>query len=255
MLGSDGDTVTSFGVTLLSGGLDSTTVTAYARERVDHLTALTFNYGQSHAKEFDCARHIADLLSVEHRLIDASFIRDVAWYSALTDPDSFPVPHDRTAKEMGSGIPITYVPLRNTMFLALSAAFLESAVLNAIEVDGLSPADIQARLYVAVNAIDYSGYPDCRPEYYDRVKETLRYGSKLGTEYGVAFQVETPVIELSKAEIAELGVRLKAPLEHTWSCYEASELPCERCDACVLRARGFSQAGIPDPLMVRLGRA
>lgn len=247
--------MTSFGVTLLSGGLDSTTVTAYARERVDHLTALTFHYGQSHAKEVDCARHIAEVLEVEHRLIDTSFIRDVAWYSALTHPESFPVPHDRTADEMGSCIPITYVPLRNTMFLSLSAAFLESIVLNAIEADGLSPVDIEAYLYVAVNAIDYSGYPDCRPEYYDKIRETLRYGSKLGTEYGVAFRVETPVIKLSKAEIAELGVRLNAPLEHTWSCYEASEMPCDRCDACVLRAKGFTEACIPDPLMVRLGRA
>ena len=246
--------MTTFGVTLLSGGLDSTTVTAYARQRVDHLTALTFHYGQSHAKEVDCARHVAEVLEVEHRLIDTSFIRDVAWYSALTDPESFPVPHDRTVEQMGSGIPITYVPLRNTMFLSLSAAFLESAVLNAIEVDGLSPDDIEARLYVAVNAIDYSGYPDCRPEYYERIGETLKYGSKLGTEYDVAFQVETPVIELSKAEIAELGVRLDAPLEHTWSCYEAGEVPCDRCDACVLRANGFAEAGIPDPLMVRLGR-
>ncbi len=244
-----------FGVSLLSGGLDSTTVTAYARERVDHLTAITFHYGQSHAKEVECAQRIAATLGVEHRLIDASFLGEVAWYSALISPDSFPVPHDRTADQIGSGVPITYVPLRNTIFLSLSAAFLESTVLKAIEVDGLPAVVVEACLYVAVNAIDYSGYPDCRPEYYDRLKETLRYGSKLGAEYGVEIRVETPVIRLSKAEIAALGVRLGAPLDQTWSCYEAGALPCGRCDACLLRAAGFAEAGIPDPLLVRLGRA
>ena len=241
--------MTSFGVTLLSGGLDSTTVTAYARDRVDHLTALTFHYGQSHAKEVDCARHVAEVMGVEHRLIDASFIKDVAWYSALTDPHSFPVPHDRTAQEMGSGIPITYVPLRNTMFLALSAAFLESAVLNAIEVDGLSPTDIQARLYVAVNAIDYSGYPDCRPEFFQKMGESLGYGSKLWTEYHVPLQIEIPIIEMSKADIVRLAMELEAPLELTWSCYQGGEIPCGRCDSCILRANGFRDAGFPDPAL------
>ena len=247
--------MTSFGVSLLSGGLDSTTVTAYARDRVDRLTALTFYYGQTHSKEVDCARLIAGLLGVEHRLVDISFLGQVAWYSALTNPESFPIPRNRPDQEIGFGIPITYVPLRNTIFLALSAAYLESQALSAIEVDGLSHDQVGAVLYMAPNAIDYSGYPDCRPEYFETARRTLEYGSKLWTQYGVRIQVETPIIGLSKAEIAELGVRLEAPLEHTWSCYDGSELPCEGCDSCLLRARGFEEAGIPDPLMARLGRA
>ena len=246
--------MTSFGVTLLSGGLDSTTVTAHARERCDHLTALTFRYGQSHSKELHSAEQIADLLGVEHKLIGISFLKDVAWYSALTNPDAFPIPKDAQA-QIGSSIPITYVPLRNTIFLALSAAYLESKLLHALEVDGLPVEEVQATLYMAPNAIDYSGYPDCRPEFFDQMRRTLQYGSKLGTQYGVQIEVDTPIIRMSKAEIVEMGIRLKAPLEHTWSCYEGGDLPCGECDSCVLRAKGFEEAGIPDPLLVRLGAA
>lgn len=245
----------SFGITLLSGGLDSTTVTAYARGRVDRLTALTFHYGQTHSKEVECATQIAEMMGIEHKLLDISFLSEVAWYSALTNPERFPIPRDRSPQEIGFGIPITYVPLRNTIFLALSAAFLESQVLYAIEVKGFKPESVEAYLYLAPNAIDYSGYPDCRPEYYEKARQALEYGSKLWTQYGVRINVETPIIHLSKAEIAELGVRLKAPLEYTWSCYEGREVPCGACDSCVLRAKGFEEAGMPDPLMVRLGKA
>ena len=245
----------TFGVTLLSGGLDSTTVTAYAKDRVEDLTALTFHYGQTHSKEVDCAAHIASLMGVAHKLIDISFLSDVAWYSALTSPHLFPVPRDRSSDEIGFGIPITYVPLRNTIFLALSAAFLESRVLHAIEVGRTAADDVSAHLYMAPNVVDYSGYPDCRPEYFERMRGTLEYGSKLWTQYAVAMTVETPIIELSKAEIAELGVKLGAPIEHTWSCYQGGEAPCGGCDSCIIRARGFEEAGMPDPLMVRLGRA
>ena len=245
--------MTSFSVTLLSGGLDSTTVTAYARERSDRLTALTFRYGQAHSKEVDCAETVASMLGVEHRLLDISFLKDVAWYSALTNPEAFPVPEERSADQMGASIPITYVPLRNTVFLSLSAAYLESDVLHAIEVGGVSPDDIEALLYMAPNAIDYSGYPDCRPEFYEQMAKTLGLGSKLGAEYGIPIRIETPIIHLSKAEIVEMGTRLKAPLEHTWSCYKGREAPCGACDSCILRAKGFDEAGVADPLLVRLG--
>ena len=243
----------TYGVTLLSGGLDSTTVTAYAKDRVQHLAALTFRYGQTHSKEVECAQHIAALMGIGHTLIDISFLSDVAWYSALTNPELFPIPRNRSHEQIGFGIPITYVPLRNTIFLSLSAAFLESRVLHAIEVDGQSPEDVQATLYMAPNAIDYSGYPDCRPEFYEKMKQTLEYGSKLWTEYNVPIAVETPVIDMSKAEIAELGARLKAPIEYTWSCYEGGDTPCGMCDSCILRAKGFDEAGMLDPLLVRLG--
>jgi 7-cyano-7-deazaguanine synthase len=245
--------MTRFSVSLLSGGLDSTTVTAYARGRSDHLTALTFRYGQAHSKEVECAQRIAALIGVEHKLVDISFLSQVAWYSALTNPEAFPIPRATNGPGTGSSIPITYVPLRNTIFLSLSAAFLESQVLHAIEVEGLRCEDAQPCLYMAPNAIDYSGYPDCRPEFFDQMRQTLRFGSKLSTEYGVHIQIETPIISLSKPEIVRMGMKLNAPLEHTWSCYEGGEVPCGSCDSCILRARGFDQAGIPDPLLVRLG--
>ena len=243
----------SYGVTLLSGGLDSTTVAAYAKGRVDNMFAITFRYGQSHAKEVDCAVRIAGILDVEHRLLDVAFLAEVAWYSALTHPDRFPVPSGRATEEIGHGVPITYVPMRNTIFLSLAAACLESRVLYAIEVEGVAASDVAATVYMAPNALDYSGYPDCRPEFYDAIRRTLDLGSKLWTEYAVPIRVETPIIDLSKAEIAALGIRLGAPLEHTWSCYRGGEVPCSSCDSCILRAKGFAEAGIPDPLLVRLG--
>ena len=235
--------MTTFGVTLLSGGLDSTTVTAYAKERVDDLIALTFNYGQAHSKEVECAQRIASMMNITHKLLDTTFLSDVAWYSALTNPDQFSVPKNESVEAMGSGIPITYVPLRNTIFLSLSAAYLESQVLHAIEVEGIGPQSVEAHIYMAPNAIDYSGYPDCRPEYYEKMAAALEYGSKLWSEYGVRIEVETPIINMSKAEIALLGTRLSAPLEHTWSCYEGGDQPCSRCDSCLLRAKGFRTGG------------
>ena len=243
----------SYGVTLLSGGLDSTTVAAYAKERVDHLWAITFHYGQSNAKEVECAARVAVLLGIEHRLIDISFLSDVAWYSALTNPERFPTPAERTTEDIGFGVPITYVPMRNLIFLSLAAAYLESQALHAIEVGGVKASEVEAAVYIAPNALDYSGYPDCRPEFYEKVRKTVDEGSKLWTTFGVSMKVETPIIQLSKGEIASLGITLGAPLEHTWSCYGGGEVPCGKCDSCVLRARGFAEAGIADPLLVRLG--
>ena len=244
----------SYGVTLLSGGLDSTTVAAYAKGRVDNMSAITFHYGQSHSKEVDCAVRIAGILGIEHRLLDISFLSDVCWYSALINPDRFQVPSGRSGEEIGHGVPITYVPMRNTIFLSLSAAYLESRVLYAIEVEGIEASDVAASVYIAPNALDYSGYPDCRPEFYENIRRTLELGSKLWTEYSVSIKIETPIINLSKAEIAALGIRLGAPLEHTWSCYKGNEVPCGSCDSCILRAKGFAEAGLLDPLLVSLGR-
>lgn len=247
--------MTSFGLSLLSGGLDSTTVTVYAKDKVDRLTALTFLYGQTHSKETDCARQIAGMLDIDHSLLDVSFLGDVAWYSALTHPERFPLPKSREEDTIGFGIPITYVPLRNTIFVALSAALLESNVLHALEEEGMSPDDVDACIYLAPNAVDYSGYPDCRPEFYEKMTETVKYGSKLWTQYGIEMRIETPIIELSKAEIAEMGIRIGAPIDFTWSCYDGGEVPCEQCDSCILRAKGFRDAGLTDPLMARLGMA
>ena len=237
----------SYGVSLLSGGLDSTTVTALAKSETDHLTALTFHYGQSHSKEVDCAAEVARSLGVTQELLDISFLGKVAWYSALTNPEQFPMPEDREASRMGNSIPITYVPLRNTIFLSLAAASLGSQVLYAIEIEHVLPEDVQAYIYMAPNAIDYSGYPDCRPEFFQKMGESLGYGSKLWTEYHVPLQIEIPIIEMSKTDIVRLAMALEAPLELTWSCYQGGEIPCGRCDSCILRASGFRAAGYPDP--------
>ena len=244
----------SYGVTLLSGGLDSTTVTAQAVTVTDHLTALTFQYGQSHSKEVERARQIAAVMGIQQQLLDISFFGKVAWYSALTSPDRFSMPQGRPLEQMGASIPITYVPLRNTFFLALAAAYLESQVLYALEVDQVSQEDVEARIFMAPNAIDYSGYPDCRPEYFQKMSDSLAYGSKLWTQYGVPINVETPIIHMSKGEIVKLGIELKAPLELTWSCYHGGPAPCGRCDSCILRAKGFKEAGVPDPSLARLGQ-
>lgn len=243
-----------YGITLLSGGLDSTTVTAFAKDQVDHITAITFHYGQAHSKEVSCAGQIAGILGVDHELIDISFLSEIAWYSALTNPEHFPVPSERSAEEIGYGVPITYVPLRNTIFLSLAAASLESRVLHAIEVDGVDVSSVTASVYMAPNALDYSGYPDCRPDFYEAMKDVLALGSKLWTEYAVPIKVETPIIELTKAQIVALGMKLGAPLEYTWSCYEGGETPCGTCDSCILRAKGFTESGVLDPLLKRLSR-
>ena len=237
----------SYGVSLLSGGLDSTTVTALAKSKTDHLTALTFHYGQSHSKEVDCAAEVARSLGVTQELLDISFLGKVAWYSALTNPEQFPISEDREASRMGNSIPITYVLLRNTFFLSLAAASLESQVCYVIQFEHVLPEDVQAYIYMAPNAIDYSGYPDCRPEFFQKMGESLGYGSKLWTEYHVPLQIEIPIIEMSKADIVRLAMELEAPLELTWSCYQGGEIPCGRCDSCILRASGFSAAGYPDP--------
>lgn len=239
-------------VVLLSGGLDSTTVATLARQRGYDVTAVTVQYGQVHRREVLAAEAVAKALGVRQRLVDVSFFGDLAWYSALTHPERYAVPE--ASPPLGvtgptRDVPITYVPLRNTLLLALGAALLESQALHAIEVEGVLPAAIEAALFIAANAVDYSGYPDCRPEYYTAAVETLRLGSKLGTQYGVPFRIETPLIDLSKAGIIRLAVVVSAPLEHTWSCYEGGERPCGRCDSCRIRARGFAEVGLPDPAL------
>ena len=237
----------SYAVSLLSGGLDSTTVTTLAKSETDHLTALTFHYGQSHSKEVDRAADIAKCLDLPQELMDISFLGKVAWYSALTNPGRFPIPEDQNTTHIGNSIPITYVPLRNTIFLSLAAAYLESQVLHAIELESVPTESIQAFIYMAPNAIDYSGYPDCRPDFFEKMGQSLGYGSKLWTEYNVPLQIEIPIIEMSKADIVKLGFKIKAPLELTWSCYRGEETPCGQCDSCILRANGFRDAGRSDP--------
>lgn len=241
-------------VILLSGGLDSTTVAAYAMRQGYELRAITLDYGQKHRKEIDCARRVAEILGLKQEVVDISFFRKLAWYSALTNSAELDVPMDRARGQIADDIPISYVPLRNTMFLSLAAAYLESEALDLIERRHVPPDQIEASLFIAANAVDYSGYPDCRPEYYEQMSRSLAMGSKLGTQYGRPINILTPIILKSKAEIVRMAMDLGAPVEYTWSCYEGGEHPCGRCDSCILRAAGFSEAGVEDPLPARLKR-
>jgi len=240
------------GVILLSGGLDSTTVAAYALKEGYELTALTFQYGQKHSREVESARKVAEVIGIKWEIVDFSFYKRLAWYSALTSSADFQVPRRRDREDMTSDIPITYVPLRNTFFITMAAAFLESEVLSLIETGRMSPVDVETSIFIGVNTIDYSGYPDCRPEYYEEMSKVLFQGSKLGAQYGKPMNILTPIIHMTKAEIVKLACELDAPLEYTWSCYEGEDVPCGKCDSCILRARGFAEAGYDDPLLLRL---
>ena len=237
------------GLVLLSGGLDSTTAAAWALAEGMTVTAVSFDYGQTHRRELSAAAAVAERLDLTHSTVDVSFYRDLAAHSALTNPDQIALPTERDAAEMADGIPSTYVPLRNTFFLTMAAAWLESTALRAIEEDGADPEQLEATLVIAANAIDYSGYPDCRPEFYDAIRESLRLGSKIGTQYNVPFSIATPLIEMTKSDIVRLARDLNAPIDVTWSCYDSGDTPCGRCDSCVLRAKGFSEAGITDPAL------
>ena len=241
------------GVVLLSGGLDSTTVAASAKAAGHELVALTFDYGQRHSRELEAAKRVTRILEIQHEVVGLPVMKRLSWYSALTtgDPD---VPKDRTIGDLTQGIPATYVPLRNTVFLTLGAALIESRVLSLIEGGRTDPKEISVAIFIAANAVDYSGYPDCRPEYFEAMKRTLFEGSKLGKQYGVSIGIETPVLHMTKAQIVKLGVELGAPLEDTWSCYDGGDVPCGACDSCLLRAKGFAGAGIRDPLLERLRR-
>jgi len=244
---TDGTSRRRLGVVLLSGGLDSTTAAAMVQREGVELSALTVHYGQSHARELGSARRIAEVLGIPHRVVDATFFGELASYSALTQPLQHTRPLDRTPGAMSDDIPVTYVPLRNTYLLTLAAAALESVALEAIESQGVDPTDLSAAIVIGANAIDYSGYPDCRPEYYRAATETLRLGSKLGTTYHVPITILTPLIEKTKADIVRLATELGAPIEHTWSCYGPGPSPCGRCDSCLLREKGFREAGLVDP--------
>ena len=234
---------------LLSGGLDSTTVAAHALRDGRAVRALCVRYGQLHEREAVSAQAVADRLGIPLDTVDASFYRQLAWNSSLTGLEVSALPTQRDPSEMAADIPSTYVPIRNTFFVTLAAAALESWILALIERDGADPASLHPAIYVGANAIDYSGYPDCRPEFYEAMEEVLFRGSKLGAQYGVAIRLETPIIRMTKADIVRHGIALGAPLELTWSCYAGGNAPCGTCDSCLLRAAGFADAGAIDPAL------
>ncbi len=238
-------------VVLLSGGLDSTTTSAFAKSLGYEVHAITVHYCQKLSKEVLSAQKVTEKLGIIHKIIDISPFKEVAWYSALTSPELFETPKGRAVEDM-KDVPITYVPMRNTFLIVLAASYLESLLLDNIERKNIKPRDIDAKIFIAANYLDYSGYPDCRPEYYEKFNQLMKVASKIGAEYGVEMRIETPLLYKGKREIVELGIELNAPLEWSWSCYEGGEVPCGKCDSCILRAKGFGEAGIKDPLIERL---
>jgi 7-cyano-7-deazaguanine synthase len=221
-------------VVLLSGGLDSATVLAIARSQGYELYALSFSYGQRHIVELDAARRVAEAIGVAaHRI--ASIDLRVFGGSALTaDID---VPKGRDATEMSHGIPITYVPARNTIFLSFALAWAEV----------LGSSDI----FIGVNALDYSGYPDCRPEFIAAFETMANLATKAGVEGRQALKIHTPLIALTKAQIVARGIELGVNYSLTSSCYDPSPSgsPCGQCDSCLLRQKGFRENGLEDPLI------
>lgn len=218
-------------VVLLSGGLDSATVLAVARRDGYASHALAFDYGQRHRHELDCARRVAQHLGAASFRIVTLGLRQIGGSALTADID---VPKDRSDHDLTHGIPITYVPARNLTFLAIASGLAEVVGARAI--------------YTGVNAVDYSGYPDCRPEFIASVEGAINLGTKAGVE-GQHLRVLTPIIRMAKPEIIRLGVSLGVDYGLTSSCYDPTPagLSCGHCDSCQIRMKGFADAGIPDP--------
>jgi 7-cyano-7-deazaguanine synthase len=219
-------------IVLSSGGLDSTTAMALARQEGYEIYSLSFRYGQRHALELKAAQKVAKALGAkEHVVIDIDLAK--VGGSALTD--NIEMPKARTEQEMGKDIPVTYVPARNTVFLSYALAWAE--------VLGISD------IFIGVNAIDYSGYPDCRPEYIEAFEQMANLATKAGVEGNTQVRIRTPLIYMTKAEIIQKGTELGVDYSMTHSCYNPSPdgKACGQCDSCLLRKKGFKEAGIPDP--------
>jgi len=218
-------------VIVLSGGLDSTTCMGLAKADGFLPYPITFDYGQRHKIELECARAVAKHYDVaDHRVVQLGFLREIGG-SALTD-DDVAVPQGG----VGSDIPVTYVPGRNLLFLALASSYAEVIGARAI--------------YIGVNALDYSGYPDCRPEFVDNVQAAITSGTKAGVE-GRGVEIRTPLLHWTKAEIIRQGMRLSVPYALTTSCYLGAALACGTCDSCRLRLKGFAEAGYSDVIPYR----
>lgn len=220
-------------VVLLSGGLDSATVLAIARSQGYESYALSFSYGQRHTFELEAAKRVAISLGAAQHRIAAIDLR-IFGGSALTD--DIAVPKGRDEAEMGQGIPITYVPARNTIFLSFALAWAEV----------LESSDI----FIGVNALDYSGYPDCRPEYIEAYEKMANLATKAGVEGRQPLKIHTPLIALTKAQIIQKGIELGVDYSLTSSCYDPfpDGQPCGQCDSCLLRQKGFRENGTEDPL-------
>ncbi len=220
-------------VVLLSGGLDSATALAVAKRDGCEPCALSFDYGQRHLFELEAARRVAGAAGVRQHIVLPLNLR-LFGGSALTA--DLPVPKDRAESEMSHGIPVTYVPARNTIFLSIALGWAEA----------LGASDI----YLGVNALDYSGYPDCRPEYLQAFERMANLGTKAGVEGTATWRIHAPLIEMTKSQIIRTGTALGVDYSLTHSCYDpdAAGHPCGHCDSCRLRLKGFAEAGQTDPL-------
>ncbi|MFA5059216.1 MAG: 7-cyano-7-deazaguanine synthase QueC [Candidatus Omnitrophota bacterium] len=216
-------------VVLLSGGLDSTTTLFFAQAQGYKVSALIFDYHQRHRKEVLIAKKIAGLAKCPYHIININ----LPWLGSSLLDKRIPLPKKRDLKTIGADkIPSTYVPARNIIFLSFAASFAE-----AIKAE---------KIFIGANARDYSGYPDCRPEFFKAYYEVLKKGSKTGVEQK-AIKIETPLIHKTKAQIIKLGLSLKVPYHLTWSCYAGGRKPCGVCDSCILRQKGFSELNRKDP--------
>jgi len=218
-------------IVLLSGGLDSTTVLGIAQREEYELYTLCFDYGQRHQREVEAAHAVARYYQVQREQTVKIDLR-VFGGSALTA--DIAVPHERNFDEMSQEIPITYVPARNTIFLSYALAYAEVTGANDI--------------FLGINAIDYSGYPDCRPAYLEAFERMANLATKAAVQDGRELRVHAPLMYMNKAEIIRKGLASGVPYELTWSCYEGEELACGTCDSCVLRLHGFAEVGVKDPL-------
>ncbi len=228
--------MTKRAVVLLSGGLDSATAAAIAQREGFETYGLSFSYGQRHAAEIEAARRVASHIGVrEHKIVPI----DLRAFGGSALTDDIAVPKDREAGEMTTGIPVTYVPARNTIFLSFALAWSE--VLKASDI------------YIGVNALDYSGYPDCRPEYIESFQAMARLATKAGVEGTTELTIHAPLISLTKAQIITLGLGYGVDYGLTVSCYDPDEVgrACGHCDSCFLRRRGFNEAGVSDPTLYR----
>ncbi|MBD0363433.1 MAG: 7-cyano-7-deazaguanine synthase QueC [Coleofasciculus sp. C3-bin4] len=218
-------------VVLLSGGLDSSTVLYQAKADGYECYAISFDYQQRHRRELNSAEAIARCAGVKKHQVVSFDLRQWGG-SALTD-DGMDLPEDRSLEQMSQNIPITYVPARNTIFLSFGLSYAEATGAE--------------RVYMGVNALDYSGYPDCRPDYIQAMQHVFELGTKQGRE-GQVIKIVTPLINLKKTAIIELGNQLGVPWEQTWSCYAGAEVACGVCDSCRLRLAAFEELGLKDPL-------
>ncbi|MFW6064978.1 MAG: 7-cyano-7-deazaguanine synthase QueC [Candidatus Natronoplasma sp.] len=217
-------------VVLLSGGLDSSTTLGIANQEHEELYALTFLYGQKHEKEIRSAKKLGEYYSVEvHKFLDTP-LSEIGQSSLLEGGEEIP---DQDEREIGEEIPSTYVPARNIIFLSYGLSYAESIVADAI--------------YIGATARDYSGYPDCRPEFYEAFEEMAERGTKRGVE-GMPVSIRYPLIDMSKGEIVKKADELDVPLDLTWSCYRGGKKACGECDSCKLRLKGFEEAGLEDPI-------